>query len=156
MLGLLLLKQQAKRIKKDDFSICRYLQGAIRFLWDAYTIDESIDPTSLVVSMGYKARWMELMELWFLGMQTLASVIAQIPWISDFAIESGWPQDIMRTLARVKTGSLQPNVKSAYEDFLCRLVDANNVIDDVLKKADALKVCRNHRFMELGKKLFGD
>lgn len=156
VLGLLLLKQQSKRVKKNDFSICRYIQATIRFLWDVYTVDESNDPTALVVAMAYKEHWMEIMELWFLGMQTMSGVIAQIPWISEFAIESGWAEGIVELLKKVKIGTLPPNVKSAYEDFLCHLVDANNSVTTVLKKADALKVCRNHRLMELGKKLFGD
>lgn len=156
VLGLLLLKQLSRKVKKNDFSICRYIQATIRFLWDAYTIDESNDPSALVVSMSYKESWMEIMELWFLGMQTMSSVIAQIPWISEFAIESGWAEGIVQTLKKVKIGTLPPNVKSAYEDFLCHLVDANDSVIDVLKKAEALRVCRNHRLMELGKKLFGD
>ncbi|XP_018334136.1 neurochondrin homolog [Agrilus planipennis] len=156
ILGLLLLKQQSKMVKKNDFSICRYIQATIRFLWDAYVVDEANDPTALVVSITYKEFWMEIMELWFLGMQTMSAVLAQIPWISEFAIESGWAEDIVNTLKKVKIGTLPPNVKSAYEDFLCHLVDANENVMEVLKKADALKMCRNHRFMELGKKLFGD
>jgi hypothetical protein len=82
VLGLLLLKQQAKKVKKNDFSICRYIQITIRFLWDAYTIDESNDPESLVVSITYKEFWNEIAELWFLGMQTMSGIIQQIPWIS--------------------------------------------------------------------------
>lgn len=156
VLGLLLLKQQSKRIKKNDFTICRYIQTTIRFLWDAYIIDESNDPTALVVAMSYKEYWFELMELWFLGMQTMSGVLPLIPWISEFAIESGWAEGIIETLKKVKIGTLQPNVKSAYEDFLCHLVDANSNVATVIKKADALRVCRNHRLMELGKKLFGD
>lgn len=156
VLGLLLLKQQSKRVKKNDFSICRYIQATIRFLWDAYIVDESNDPSALVVSMAYKEFWFELMELWFLGMQTMSSVLALVPWISEFAIESGWTEGIIETLKKVKVGTLPGNVKSAYEDFLCHLVDANPDVIPVMKKADALKVCRNHRLMELGKKLFGD
>lgn len=156
VLGLLLLKQLSSKVKKNDFSICRYIQATIRFLWDAYIVDESNDPTALVVAMSYKEHWMEIMELWFLGMQTLAAVIAQIPWISEFAIESGWAEGIIQLLKKVKIGTLPPNVKSAYEDFLCHLVDANESVVEVLKKAEALRVCRNHRLMELGKKLFGD
>ncbi|XP_058812136.1 neurochondrin homolog [Topomyia yanbarensis] len=156
VLGLLLLKQQASKIKKNDFSICRYIQTTIRFLWDAYNIDESNDPQALVVSMAYKEYWFEVMELWFLGMQTMSGIIKLIPWISEFAVESGWAAGIIETLRKVKIGTLPPNVKLAYEDFLSQLVDANPTVADVLKKADALKVCRNHRMMELGKKLFGD
>lgn len=156
ILGLLLLKQKAKHVKKNDFTICRYIQATIRFLWDAYIIDESNDPTALVVSMGYKEHWNEITELWFLGMQTMSGILAVIPWISDFAMESGWAEGIIETLKKVKIGTLPANVKSAYEDFLCSLVDANQSVVPVLKKADALRVCRNHRLMELGKKLFGE
>nr|CAD7460705.1 unnamed protein product [Timema tahoe] len=92
ILGLLLLKQQSKRVKKNDFSICRFIQSTIRFLWDAYNVDESNDSTTLVVAMSYKKYWIELMELWFLGMQTMSAVLTLIPWISEFAIESGWAQ----------------------------------------------------------------
>ncbi|CAG9762303.1 unnamed protein product [Ceutorhynchus assimilis] len=156
VLGLLLLKQLSNKVKKNDFSICRFVQGTIRFLWDAYTIDESNDPTELVVAMAYKEHWIEIMELWFLGMQTLAGIISQIPWISEFIVESGWAEGIVQLLRKVKIGTLPPNVKSAFEDLLCHLVDANENVIDVLKKAEALRVCRNHRLMELGKKLFGD
>ncbi|XP_076657130.1 neurochondrin [Halictus rubicundus] len=156
VLGLLLLKQQAKRIKQNDFSICRYIQATIRFLWDAYIIDESNDPTELVVSITYKERWMEIMELWFLGMQTMAGVLKVVPWLSQFALESGWAEEIIETLKKVKIGSLQPNVKSAFEDLLCHLVKADKNVASVLKKCGALTVCRNHRMMELGKHLFGD
>lgn len=156
ILGLLLLKQQAQRVKKNDFSICRYIQATIRFLWDAYNIDESNDGSLLVVSITYKKYWIELMELWFLGMQTMSAVLALIPWISEFAIESGWVEGIVDALHKVKIGTLPPNTKSAYEDFLCHIVDANNSVTQLLKKHDALTVCRNHRFMELGKRLFGD
>ena len=156
VLGMLLLKQQAKLVKKNDFSICRYIQATIRFLWDAYIVDESNDPTELVVSMSYKEHWMEIMELWFLGMQTMAGVLELIPWLTEFAIESGWAQGIIEILKKVKIGSLQPNVKSAYEDLLCHLVKADPSVATVLKKAGALTVCRNHRMMELGKNLFGD
>lgn len=156
VLGLLLLKQQAKRMKKNDFAICRFIQATIRFLWDAYCVDESVDSTTLCVSMKYKEHWNELMELWFLGMQTMSAILALIPWISEFAMESGWAEGIIDTLHQVKMGSLPSNTKSAYEDFLCHLVNANSSVAQVLKDHDALSVCRTHHFMELGKKLFGD
>lgn len=156
VLGLLLLKQQAKKVKKNDFSICRYIQTTIRFLWDAFNVDESNDSSTLVVSMTYKKYWLELMELWFLGMQTISIVLSLIPWISEFAMETGWPQGIIDTLKKVKHGGLPSNTKSAYEDFLCHLVDTNNSVASVLKEHDVLSVCRTHMLMELGKKLFGD
>ncbi|KAJ0173704.1 hypothetical protein K1T71_010853 [Dendrolimus kikuchii] len=102
VLGLLLLKQQASKVKKNDFSICRYIQSTIRFLWDAYNVDESNDPNALVVSMAYKEHWNEIADLWFLGMQTMSGVLTIVPWISEFAIESGWAEGIAEMLTKVK------------------------------------------------------
>ena len=157
VLGLLLMKQQTHRIKKNDFSICRYIQATIRFLWDAWSNEESTDPSNLVVSMSYKEHWNELMELWFLGMQTISSIVNLMPWISEFALESGWVEGILTMLKNVKVGNLPPNVKMAYEDFMCHLFDANEKsVATVLTKHDALRVCKNHRMTQLAKKLFGD
>lgn len=161
VLGLLLLKLKTAYIKKNDFSICRYIQATIRFLWDAYTVDENSNNSryalgQLVVTMTYKEAWIELQELWFLGMQNLSGILTLVPWISEFAIESGWAEGIINMLVKIKPGSLPTNVKYAYEDLLCRLIDANSDLIATLKKNDALTACRGHKFMELGKKLFGE
>lgn len=161
VLGLLLLKLKTAYIKKNDFSICRYIQSTIRFLWDAYTVDENSSNSryalgQLVVTMTYKESWMELQELWFLGMQNLSGILTLVPWISEFAIESGWAEGIIDMLVKIKPGSLPTNVKYAYEDLLCRLIDANSDLVATLKKKDAITACRGHKFMELGKKLFGE
>ncbi|KAG8233049.1 hypothetical protein J437_LFUL004269 [Ladona fulva] len=158
VLGLMLLKQKSGRVRKNDFSICRYVQSVIRFLWDAYVIDEGRETTistgSIVVSMTYKERWMELHELWFLGMQTMSSLLSQLPWISEFAVETGWLEGTAIMLRKVRVGALPHNVRAAYEDFLCQMVIANKDVAEVLKKNDILTTCRTHRLMELGKKLF--
>lgn len=161
VLGLLLLKLKTAYIKKNDFSICRYIQSTIRFLWDAYTVDENSNSSryalgQLVVTMTYKESWIELQELWFLGMQNLSGILTLVPWISEFAIESGWAEGIIDMLVKIKPGSLPTNVKYAYEDLLCRLIDANSDLVATLKKKDAITACRGHKFMELGKKLFGE
>ncbi|XP_050529467.1 neurochondrin homolog [Daktulosphaira vitifoliae] len=162
VLGLLLLKLKSTYIKKNDFSICRYIQSTIRFLWDAYSLDENSSSSSrytsgqLVVTMTYKESWMELQELWFLGMQNLSGILTLVPWISEFAIESGWAEGIIEMLVKIKPNTLPTNVKYAYEDLLCRLIEANSELVAVLKKKDAITACRAHKFMELGKKLFGE
>lgn len=156
VLGLLLLKHQAQKVKKNDFSICRYIQCTIRFLWDAFNVDESTDAEVLVVSIEYKKYWMDLMELWFLGMQTISVVLTHIPWISEFIVETGWAQGMVETLRKVRVGSLPPNTRHAYEDFLLHLAKTNSAVVPVLKDLDIITVCRNHLFMELGKFLFGD
>jgi hypothetical protein len=161
VLGLMLLKLKTAYIKKNDFSICRYIQSTIRFLWDAYTAEENSNSSryalgQLVVAMTYKESWIELQELWFLGMQNLSGILTLVPWISEFAIESGWAEGIIDMLVKIRPGSLPTNVKYAYEDLLCRLIDANSDLVATLKKKDAITACRGHKFMELGKKLFGE
>ncbi|KAF4525868.1 hypothetical protein B566_EDAN015971 [Ephemera danica] len=142
VLGLLLLKQQHKKVNKNDYTICRYVTATIRFLWDAYVVDEIGESGTgpLIVSTTYKRYWIELMELWFLGMQTMSAVLKLVPWISEFAIESGWAEGMVVSLRKVLTGSVPANTRSAYEDFLCHLVDANNSVADLLKKHDALQL----------------
>lgn len=156
VLGLLLIKQRCNNVSKNDFTLYRFIQSTIRFLWDAYNIDESNDSSTLVVSMNYKPYWIELCELWFLGMQTLSNLIKLIPWTSEFAVDSGWIDGIIKTLSKVRMGTLEPNVKSAYEDFLCSIVEANSALVNTLKKDDnVLRVCRAHKFMDFGKRIFG-
>ncbi|XP_046402034.1 neurochondrin homolog [Ischnura elegans] len=158
--GLLLMKQLASKARKNDFSICRYVQSVIRFLWDAYVIDEgretNVSTGSLVVSMTYKERWIELSELWFLGMQTMSGLLSQLPWVSEFAVETGWVEGTAIMLRKVRVGALPHNVRAAYEDFLCQLLAANKEVAEVLKSNDILTTCRTHRLMELGKRLFGE
>ncbi|KAI5705952.1 hypothetical protein M8J75_003405 [Diaphorina citri] len=153
VLGLLLLKQQSKRVKKNDFSICRYIQVTIRFLWEAYTVDES-SGDALVVHLNYKMHWREVEELWFLGMQTMSAILALEPWISEFAIESGWAQGTVDMLRKAQVGTIPANTKLAFEDFLVHLVEANKDVKKLFNDHDILTVCRTHRFMELGKKMF--
>ncbi|CAB3371946.1 neurochondrin homolog [Cloeon dipterum] len=158
VMGLLLLKQLSARQNKNDYTICRYLTATMRFLWDAYVVDEHGDNSlgPLTVSTTYKKYWLELMELWFLGMQTMSCVLELVPWVAQFAIESGWVEGVIDTLKRVRVGDFPANARSAFEDLLCHLVDASPQVATLLKDNDALQVCRNHRLMELGKKLFGD
>lgn len=155
VLGLLLLKQQVDVIEKNDYSICRYIQATIRFLWDAYIVDESNDPHELVVNITYKEHWLELKELWFLGMQTMSGMLQMIPWLSEFATESGWVEGIVETLKKVKPGSMAQNIKFAFEDILCQLVLADKNIITILKSAGTLTVCKNHQMTELGKHIVG-
>ncbi|XP_071453980.1 neurochondrin homolog [Hetaerina americana] len=158
--GLLLMKQLATKARKNDFSICRYVQSVIRFLWDAYVIDEGRETTvstgSLVVSMTYKEHWIELSELWFLGMQTMSGLLSQLPWVSEFAVETGWVEGTAIMLRKVRVGALPHNIRAAYEDFLCQMLAANKDVAELLKSHDILTTCRTHRLMELGKRLFGE
>lgn len=50
VLGLLILKHHSRRPNSTDFSIFRFVQAVIRFLWDAHNCEETRDEEELTVS----------------------------------------------------------------------------------------------------------
>ena len=148
-LGLMVLRHQHSNVKNSDFTILRFVQTTVRFLWDAHNVEESQDYATLVVSARYEVMWEDLMELWFLGMHTLSILLPSIPWLCDFLIETEWPHTIVTTLLSVREGGLEDGIKSAYEDFLCTLVRSSKPSLVVLKERGVVNLCKNHKFDEL-------
>nr|CAG4641500.1 EOG090X0266 [Eurycercus lamellatus] len=149
VLGLLLLRHHAWKFVNGDSTVFRYIQGCVSFLWDAHNSEESCDSLSLVISLRYKKDWPDLAELWFLGMQGLSNVMSKLDWIVEFIVDSGWPQEMMKSLSRIVAGAIDANTRTAYEDFLCCLVrakpdkwekiahiDAGQLFDSILVSGD--------------------
>lgn len=153
-LGLMILRHQHINVKSTDFTIFRFVQTIVRFLWDAHNVEESRDYATLVVSSRYEFHWCSLIDLWFLGMHTLSLLLPIIPWLCDFLIESEWPQTIIATLLSVREGGLDVGLKSAFEDFLCLLSKSSKPAYNILKEKGVEQVCRNHKLEELSK-VFG-
>ncbi|XP_063605407.1 neurochondrin homolog [Penaeus indicus] len=151
ILGLMILRHQHPNVKSTDFTIFRFVQTTVRFLWDAHNVEESHDYATLVVSTKYESHWGSLMDLWFLGMHTLSLLLPSIPWLCDFLIESEWPQTIILTLISVREGGLDPGLKSALEDFLCLLAKSSRAAFNIMKEKGVDQVCKNHKFEELSK-----
>nr|CAG4646076.1 EOG090X0266 [Macrothrix elegans] len=124
VLGLLLLRHHTWKYANGDSAVFKFIQGTVSFLWDAHNSEESCDSLSLVISLGYKKDWPDLAEMWFLGMQGLSNVLTKLDWVVEFIIDSGWPQEIMKSLARIIAGAIDANTRTAYEDFLCCLIRA--------------------------------
>ena len=78
ILGLLVLKHHNRRPKSTDFSVYKFIQAVIRFLWDAHNVDESPDEDEYSVSSNYLPYWNDLIDLWYLGMQVLSSLLSQV------------------------------------------------------------------------------
>ena len=74
VLGLLILQKHTRRPKSTDYSIFRFIQAVVRFLWDAHNCEEAREEEELVVSTPYIEHWNDLIDLWYLGMQ-----VRQIP-----------------------------------------------------------------------------
>jgi len=149
VLGLLILQKHSKRPKSTDYSIFRYIQAVVRFLWDAHNCEEAREEQELVVSTPYIEHWNDLIDLWFLGMQVLSNVLQQVPWVIDFIVDSGWAQEIVRTLGKVRTSGIDRTTLSALEDFLCQLVRGSPDVNDILKENGVISVCQTHQMKEL-------
>ena len=54
------------------------------------------------VSSNYYNDWGDLVDLWYLGMQVLSSLFAEVPWIAEFVMETGWPAHVITTLSKVR------------------------------------------------------
>lgn len=153
VLGILLLRSCHQKSKCSEGTICRYLSAFIRFLWDAFSVEESSSGFTVVVAFAYRSIWNQVRELWYLGMQALSGLLTTVPWIADFIIESGWAKEIVVMLRKATKSGLQDSIRTAYENFLCSLVNCCNGAVDHLKECDAVKVCEIHKMKSLGKLL---
>lgn len=149
VLGLLILRHHTWKYPQGDSSIFRYIQSTVSFLWDAHNSEESCQELALVISLRYKRDWPDLAELWYLGMQSLSNVMAQLDWIVEFIVDSGWPQEIMRSLSKIISGSIDANTRTAYEDFLCCLVKAQPKIKSIINEFGGKRTCRSHSMKQL-------
>ncbi|XP_023331282.1 neurochondrin homolog [Eurytemora carolleeae] len=155
VLGLLILQKHKRRPKSTDYSIFRYIQAVVRFLWDAHNCEEAREEEELVVSAPYIEHWNDLIDLWYLGMQVLSNVLQTVPWLTDFIVDSGWAQEIVRTLGKVRPSRVERGTLSAFEDFLSALVRGNSEVAAVLKENGVINVCQLHKMKELSSVLQG-
>lgn len=152
VLGLLILKHHSRRPKSTDFSVYKFVQAVIRFLWDAHNCEETPEEDEYGVSNNYIPYWNDLIDLWYLGMQVLSSLLAQLPWISEFIIDSGWANEIVRSLATVRRGGIESGVKAAFEDLLCSLVTTGGrEVNEEFRKCGVISVCQTHMLKELAR-----
>jgi len=156
VLGLLILQKHNRRPKSTDYSIFRYIQAVIRFLWDAHNCEEARQEEELVVSTPYIEHWNDLIDLWYLGMQVLSNVLQTVTWLTDFIVDSGWAQEIVRTLGKIRPVSgIERGTLSAFEDFLSALVRGSPDVAAVLKENGISSVCQIHKLRELSGVLEG-
>ena len=162
MLGLLILKHhEIRRPKESDVNLFKFIQGTVRFLWDAFNCEESDMGDELEVSTAYLMAWNEIADIWFLGMQVIISLLdnsnpsnRELSWLAEFLIESGWHREIILSLTKVKRNAIDDGTKSAYEDFLCALLkhpDTEAELYQELKKNDIVSICKKHKLGILAK-----
>ena len=67
-------------------------------------------------------------------------------------MESGWAQEIIKDLLKVRRGGLEIGVKAAFDDLLSSLVatGGQEVIDE-FQNLGAIQVCQTHTLKELAR-----
>ena len=157
VLGLLILKHHSRRPKSTDFGFNRFVQAIVRFFWDAHNCEESLDEEELGVSSNYLNHWNDLVDLWYLGMQVLANLLTQVPWICEFVMETGWPQEVIHTLNKVRRGGIEsPSTKSSLEELLCSLINGGGKdAHEEFRKSGVIAACQTHQLKDLATLISG-
>ena len=149
VLGLLLLHRHAAAARQHQTELIRFAQAAVRFLWDAHNVEDSLNQQSVVVATRYRGVWDDLKELWFLGLQVLSQLANEVDWLVEFILDSGWVTEIVKMFGSVRFGYAEESVIKAFEGFLVSLARASPPALQAVKAADGEKVCRTHRMREL-------
>ena len=67
-------------------------------------------------------------------------------------METGWPQNVIKTLTKVRRGGIESQVtKNTYEELLCALVKNGNGKEthEEFRKAGVIVVCQTHQLKDL-------
>ena len=81
----------------------------------------------------------------------------QIPWVAEFIMESGWPQEVIRTMNKVRRGGIvSSSTKTSLEELLCALIKTGNKdVHDEFRKCGVIAVCQTHQLKDLATLISG-
>jgi len=136
--------QSSLLISGTDNSVFRFGQGVVRFVWDAHQADESQSPVTLILASNYRAVWTDVKEMWFLSLQTLGALMEVLPWLGDFAAESGFLDALIGNLSKAYKNSIEAATLAAYEDFLGAAIKGGEKASKIIKTKGAALASSHH------------
>ncbi|NXU14405.1 NCDN protein, partial [Pardalotus punctatus] len=134
-LGLMMARILAgSAVLQGTQSAKEFFGAAIRFLSQAHTAqaDAGSDGLAVAVSPAYVSAWDDIHELWFLGMQALASCIPLFPWLPHAALQARWLEGLSQLLSRVAPASVDFELITAFQGVLVELARASERCRDVI------------------------
>ncbi|CAG7638727.1 unnamed protein product [Allacma fusca] len=145
----------SRLISGGDNAVFKFGQSVIRFVWDAHLPDETQSPTVLGLTSNYRAVWADIKEMWFLSLQTVGALMELLPWLADFAAESGFIEALIKNLSLVYKSLIDASTLAAYEEFFCSAArSAPNAANIMKTKGAALAA--SHHLRALTKALKGE
>ncbi|KFO73583.1 Neurochondrin, partial [Cuculus canorus] len=111
-----------------------FFGAAICFLSQAHTAqaEPGSDSLAVAVSPAYTSTWDDIRELWFLGMQALASCVPLFPWLPQAVLQAKWLESLSELLTRVAPASLDFELIAAFQGVLVELARASEPCRDVI------------------------
>uniref|UniRef100_A0A8C8R9Z4 Neurochondrin n=1 Tax=Pelusios castaneus TaxID=367368 RepID=A0A8C8R9Z4_9SAUR len=104
-----------------------FFEAAICFLSQAHAAraDPASQCLAMAVSPAYEAAWVDISELWFLGMQAFASCVPLFPWLPQTVLQARWLDDLLRLLGQPTPVSVDFELITALQGVLLELARAS-------------------------------
>ncbi|XP_041089987.1 neurochondrin isoform X2 [Polyodon spathula] len=154
-LGLLMARLLAGTPALQDSAQCRrFARSAVLFLSRAHTLDSGGAGRGVVRSARYSECWEDVGELWFLGMQALGGCVAELPWLADTVLQSGWLGDALEML-RACPALADPDLRGALQAVLTPLAQHSQACRDFIRKQQGEVIAKLHGMTELQRHLAG-
>ncbi|NWH57399.1 NCDN protein, partial [Geococcyx californianus] len=134
-LGLMMARVLvSSEVLQGTQSAKEFFGAAIRFLSQAHTTqaDPGSDSLAAAVSPAYVSAWADIRELWFLGMQALASCVSLFPWLPQAVLQAQWLESLSELLARVAPASVDFELITAFQGVLVELARTSKPCRDVI------------------------
>ncbi|KAM6313953.1 neurochondrin [Podargus strigoides] len=134
-LGLMMARILAgSAVLQETQSAKEFFGAAVRFLSQAHTTQAGprSDSLAVAVSPAYGSAWADVGELWFLGMQAMASCVPLFPCLPRAVLRARWLESLSELLTRVAPASVGLELVTAFQGVLVELARASKPCRDII------------------------